>query len=130
MKRILVFGVIGPLLGVFAAWLNDVIAGRGFGHPSDFGEGGVMAFGFSVLVSLATMPIDAALSLFAPALLRALASALAGAGISVALILALAGKALAIGAVMPFAISGGLCMGTCSLLAHNYFGDTVRSSNN
>jgi len=117
MKRTFVFMLLGPVLGLFGATLNEVVARGGFRW--EFGEGAAMALVFSVIVSAVTAPVD---GYFAHALslpLRVPLTAIVGATIAVGLILALGGKMLPQDVLMRFTITGALAMGTCSLLSHN-----------
>jgi hypothetical protein len=119
MKRTLVFLLLGPVLGVFGAILNDVVAGR---WVREFGEGGVMALAFSLIVSVVTGPVDGYFAHALPVPVRVPLTAVVGATMAVGLILALSGKMLPRDVLMPFAVIGALCMGTCSLLSHDYRG--------
>jgi len=56
MKRTFVFLLLGPILGLFGATLNEVVARGGFHW--EFGEGAAMALIFSVIVSAVTAPVD------------------------------------------------------------------------
>ena len=81
MKRALVFLLLGPILGICGAILADVAAGRAIN--GDFGEGAVMAYFFSLVVSAATGPIDGYLARIVPIYLRVPLTAIVGATIAV-----------------------------------------------
>ena len=117
MKRTFVFLLLGPVLGVSGAILNDVLSGRGF---REFGEGGIMALAFALIVSAATAPVDGYFAYILPLPVKVPLTAAVGATLAVWFILALGGKMMPLDVLMPFAIIGAICMGACSLLSHNY----------
>jgi hypothetical protein len=98
--------------------LNDVAAGRGL--SGEFGEGGVLALLFSLVVSALTGLVDGYLAHTLPIPLRVPLTAIVGATMAVGLILALAGKMLSQPILLPFAIGGALCMAVCSFLSNDY----------
>jgi hypothetical protein len=119
MKRTFVFLLLGPVLGVSGAILNNVFSGRGF---REFGEGGIMAVAFAFIVSVATAPVDGYFAYVLPLPLRIPLTAAVGATMAVWLILGLGGKMLPQDALIRFAIIGAICMGACSLFSHDYNG--------
>jgi hypothetical protein len=80
MRRILVFSLLGPVLGTASAVLLELGAGR---VPE---EGIASAFIFSLVVSIVAGPVDGYLAHFIPFPLRAPLSAIVGAA-TVALLL-------------------------------------------
>ena len=119
LKRTYTFLLLGPILGVFGAMLNEAIV-KGRAINWDIHDGTVMAFIFSLVVSAITGPVDGYFAYVLPVLLRAPLTAIVGATMAVGLILALAGKMLPQETLMSLAIIGAFCMGLCSLLAHDY----------
>jgi hypothetical protein len=117
MKRTFVFLLLGPILGLLGATLNEVVVREGFHW--EFGEGAAMALIFGVIVSAVTAPVDGYFAHALPLPLRMPLTAIVGATIAVGLILALGGKMLPQDVLMRFTITGALAMGTCSLLSHN-----------
>lgn len=118
LKRTYVFLLLGPILGVFGAKLNEVVAGRAFSW--EIGEGTVVAFIFSAIVSAITGPIDGYFAHAVPVPLRAPLTAIVGATIAVGLLLYLVGKVTPLQFPTHIAIIGALSMGMCSVLSHNY----------
>jgi len=117
LKRTYVFLLLGPLLGVFGAMLNEaVVKGRAINW--DIHEGTVMAFIFFLVVSVFTRPVDGYFAHVLPVLVRAPLTAIAGAMMAVGLGLALVGKTLPQNTAMSIAIIGASCMGVCSLFSH------------
>lgn len=138
MKRILVFLLLGPAL-VVTAWLIYVPAGKG---PGDgFVALAAMAlFTFALFVASFAVLVDGYLADTLPIYLRAPLIAIVGAAIAGGLFLGTVGwmfpgwiTLLSAGLIpgtvgwtlpfrlsAPFAISGALCMGACSLLSHDY----------
>ena len=118
LKRTYMFLLLGPPLGVFGAMLNEaVVTGRAIRW--EIGEGTVMAFIFSLVVSVFTRPIDGYFAHVLPVLLRAPLTAIAGAMMSLGLIFSLVGKMLPQDTAMSIAIVGASCMGVCSLFSHD-----------
>ena len=120
LKRTYVFLLLGPILGVFGTWLFEGIAGRGFN--GEFGEGAVIAFVFSVVVSAITGPVDGYFAHVLPIPLRVPLTAIVGATIAVGLFLYLVGKMMPLQFPTHIAIIGALSMGMCSVLSHDYRG--------
>jgi hypothetical protein len=118
LKRTYVFLVLGPLLGVFGAMLNEAVV-KGGAINWVIHEGSVMVFIFFLVVSFFTRPVDGYFAHVLPVLVRAPLTAIAGAMISVGLILALVGKMLPQHTAMSVAIIGASCMGVCSLFSHD-----------
>ena len=69
------FSLLGPALGVASAALIDIIAGKRL----VFEEGAILAFMFSLGVSIVTGPVDGYLAHTIPQQLRAPLSAVVGA---------------------------------------------------
>ena len=116
LRRTLVFGLLGPLLGVFELLAYEA-AYSGFGSLLPLIMGVVFAIGLPV--SVVTGPVDGVLSRTLPISLRAPLAALLGAMLAIGPMAALLGPmsleaSIAVGAI------GALNMAACSLLAHDY----------
>lgn len=114
MKRALVFLLLGPALVVLATW-------GAVGVPS-----GDVVINVAVLLFLLTLPlsgiaglIDGLLATVFPVLVRVPLTATVGAMVPLVLLAALLGP-MPQWISIPFAITGALCAGVCSLLAHGY----------
>ena len=118
MKRLLVFLLLGPILGVVAALSPDVLHG-GFNHLHLLI--GAVVFLFGLVVSAVGGIVDDVLSRAISISLRAPLTALTGATMAVFVPAALFfGQMPPPWILKPFAITGALCAGVCSLLAHDY----------
>lgn len=114
MKRALVFLLLGPALTVLTIWVA-------VGMPVE-----AMAASIAVLLFLFTSPVmgivgllDGYLARSLPILLRAPLSALVGATAAAVLPAAILGP-MPQDLSMYFGLGGALCIGVCSLLAHDY----------
>ncbi|HZE56104.1 MAG TPA: hypothetical protein VE111_22855 [Bradyrhizobium sp.] len=107
------FSLLGPALGIASAALIDLLAGKRL----EFDEGTILAFMFSLGVSIVTGPVDGYLAHFIPQLLRAPLSAVVGAATAAFLLLGITRQAIPHQALMNIALSGAVCMGLCSLLS-------------
>lgn len=116
MKRALMFLLLGPTL-VVAAFLIYIVKGP-WGHFE--GASAMILFIFTFFVAAITGLVDGYLAQALPVYLRAPLTAIAGATITVSLVLILVGTISLQWILMPFAIGGALCMGTCSLLSNDY----------
>jgi hypothetical protein len=76
MKRLLVFIILGPLVGVLVVSLIEIALGRPI-YPDL--EGIVMVLFFGLMVSLGAMLLDAFLSRFLTIIFRAQVAVVAGA---------------------------------------------------
>ena len=123
MKRMLVFLLLGPILGVLAV-LPYAVARIGFSDWLIIISGLVFLFG--LVVSAVTGVIDTALVQIIPISLRAPCIAIVGATIAVGAIL-LEGGVVPQLALVVAAVTGALAMGACSLLSHDYNGRKARS---
>jgi asparagine N-glycosylation enzyme membrane subunit Stt3 len=122
MKRTLVFVLLGPILGVLAAFsMVTVLFGGGFdtyGFP-------IVLF-FSVVLCAITAPVDGVLAYVAPISIRAPLTAIVGAAVCVGIrwyLWSQTGNKMVtptLSSEFPIAIIGALMTGMCSLLAHNY----------
>lgn len=107
------FSLLGPALGIASAVLIDLVAGRGI----RFEEGMILAFMFSLVVSIVTGPVDGYLAHFFPLPLRATLSAIVGSATVVLLLFSITRQSIPLQALMPIVLSGAVCMGLCSLLS-------------
>ncbi|WP_298258843.1 hypothetical protein [Bradyrhizobium sp.] len=107
------FSVFGPALGIASAAVIDLIAGR----PFEIGDGTVLAFMFSLGVSIVIGPLDGYFAHFFSQPLRASLSAVVGAATAAFLVIGLTKQAIAPQSLLNVAVSGAVCMGLCSLLS-------------
>lgn len=124
LRRALVFVLLGPVFGILVA-LSQEVAVRG-SFPGDYVEGCVTVYFFSLVVSVITAPADGFLACVLPIPERGPFTAVIGAAVAVGLSLywwTQMGNKLVPPSLhwqIPIAIVGGLSMGACSLLSHNY----------
>jgi hypothetical protein len=113
MRRTLVFSLLGPAFGIASAVLIDLVAGRGI----RFEEGMILAFMFSLVVSIVTGPVDGYLAHFTSLPLRAPLSAIVGAASVALLLLSITRQSIPPQTLTSVVLSGAVCMGLCSLLS-------------
>jgi hypothetical protein len=124
LRRALIFVLLGPAFGILVA-LSQEVAVRGR-LPGDYVEGCVTVYFFSLIVSVITAPADGILACVLPIPERGPLTAVVGAAVAVGLSLywwtQMGNKMVApsLSSQIPIAIIGGLSMGACSLLSHNY----------
>ncbi|WP_156435487.1 hypothetical protein [Bradyrhizobium lablabi] len=124
LRRAFVFVFLGPVFGILVA-LAQEIALRG-SIPGDYVEGCVTVYFFSLIVSVITAPADGILAYVLPIPERGPLTAVVGAAVAVGLSLywwtQMGNKMVppSLYSQIPIAIIGGLSMGACSLLSHNY----------
>lgn len=107
------FSLLGPAFGIASAALIDLIAGRRL----VFEEGTILAFMFSLVVSITTGPVDGYLAHVIPQPLRAPLSAVVGAATTAFLLVWIARWPIQPQTSMPIVLAGAVCMGLCSLLS-------------
>jgi hypothetical protein len=110
IRRLLVFSLLGPVMGVAAAIIYDLIAGR----TLEVDEGRVLAFLFSLGVATATGPVDGYLAHVLSQPLRASLSGVVGATTAAFLGYILTHQPQPL---TNLAIAAAVCMGVCSLLS-------------
>jgi hypothetical protein len=118
MKRLPVFLLLGPVIGVLVAFSFAVVENGGV--PGDYVEGCVTFFVFSLIVSMMVGPVDGILSYAVPISLRAPLTAIVGAAVAVGLGLYAARWTPPLHRLVLFAVLGALSTGACSLLSHDY----------
>jgi hypothetical protein len=117
LNRPVVFVLLGPLLGLCVAVLAEVMAGGRVCLSCDL-EGPVLIVFFSFWVSLLTCPIDAALSRFAPTIVRVPLTAICGAAIAAGVMMLLVGKIyIPLVHIQPAMTIAAICMGLCAFLS-------------
>ena len=116
LRRTLVFGLLGPLLGIFELLSYEAVFG-GFGQLLPIIMGVVFVFG--LLACAVTGIMDGILSRTLPISLRAPLAALLGAMLAIGPIAALLGP-MPLEASMAVGAVGALNMAVCSLLSHDY----------
>jgi len=124
MKRLFVFLLLGPVLGLLVAISNAVVESGRF-LPPDFFFGCTIVFIFSLMVSVIAGPVDAILSYAVPISLRAPLTAIVGAAVAVGLMLYVGAqlggtRAAPLRTLMLVAVLGALSTGTCSLVSNDY----------
>ncbi|MDO9298424.1 hypothetical protein [Bradyrhizobium sp.] len=112
MMRALVFGLVGPVLGVLIAFYLV-----GEGHRDPYGVPIVLFFSLFVCPIAGT--VDGVLAYVVPIYLRVPLTATVGAASAAGLSVFLFGGNL-LHTQLPVAIVGALCMAICSLLSHDY----------
>jgi hypothetical protein len=118
LRRTLVFGLLGPLLGVFELLAYEAALG-GFGQMLPIVMGVVFVFG--LLASVVTGLVDGVLSRILPIPFRASLAALAGAVLAIGPPSVLFGP-MPLESSMAVGVVGALNMAACSLLSHKYRG--------
>jgi hypothetical protein len=124
LRRALVFVLLGPVFGILVA-LSQEVAVRG-SFPGDYVEGCAIVYFFNLIVSVITAPADGILACVLPIPERGPLTAVIGAAVAVGLSLywwtQMGNKMVppSLSSQIPIAIIGGLSMGACSLLSHNY----------
>jgi hypothetical protein len=113
MKRVFVFLVIGPLIGVFCSYMFDVAMTGSF-PLSDVAEGAAMTILFSLVVSFGALLMDAWLALGVPVRFRVPLTAAVGASIAIGLI-----GHFHFHQWIPIGMLAAFAMGTCSVLSHS-----------
>jgi hypothetical protein len=101
------------VLGVASGLIGNLL----LGIPVEFDEGTVIAFAFSLGVSIVTGPTDGYLAHFFSQPLRAFLTALVGAVAAAFLVFGLTRGAVAPQSLMNVALAGAACMGLCSLIS-------------
>jgi hypothetical protein len=110
MRRFLFFSLLGPVMGVASAVIYDLIAG----NTLEVDEGRVLAFLFSLGVSISTGPVDGYLAHVLSQPLRASLSAMVGATAAAFLVFVLTKQ---LQPLINVALAAAVCMGLCSLLS-------------
>jgi hypothetical protein len=118
LRRTLVFGLLGPLLGIFELLSYEAAFG-GFGTLLPLIMGVVFVIG--LLVSVVTGIIDGMLFRALPISLRSSLAALAGALLAIGPPSVLLGP-MPLESSMAVGVVGALNMAACSLLSHKYRG--------
>jgi hypothetical protein len=118
LRRTLMFGLLGPLLGIFELLAFEAVYG-GFGQMLPIIMG--VVFGFGLLASVVTGIIDGMLSGILPISLRVPLAALVGAIAAIGPTAAMLGP-MSLGESMAVGAAGALNMAVCSLLSHRYRG--------
>lgn len=116
LRRTLVFGLLGPLLGVFELLAYEAVRG-GLGYLLSVIMGVVFVFG--LLASVVTGIIDGRLSGILPIALRAPLAALSGALLAIGPPAVLLGP-MPLDSSIAIGVVGALNMAVCSLLSHDY----------
>lgn len=116
MNRGLVFALLGPVCGVLAAVLPDVVRGR---FDIVIALIGMIVLLYSMIVSIVTSVADGVLAGILPISWRASLIAVVGAAIAAGPLLSLLYEQ-APQLVLAIAAVGALAMGMCSLLSHDY----------
>lgn len=109
MKRLIVFPVVGPVLGLSAVCLVSVMKGH-----SDFHDI-YIPLGFFVVLAIVGLVVDAAMSR-TPASFRVLLTAMSGAAVCAAMLVIAEEPVTAMPIVMIICVA---CMGFCSWLSGN-----------
>ena len=115
LRRALVFGLLGPLLGVFELLASEAVFG-GLGYLLSVIMGVVFVFG--LLASVVTGIIDGRLSRILPVVWRAPLAALSGALLAIGPPAALLGP-MPLDSSIAVGVVGALNMAMCSLLSHD-----------
>jgi hypothetical protein len=111
--RLLVFSILGPVLGVVSGLVGNLI----LGIPVEIDEGTFIAFAFTLGGSIVTGPTDGYLAHFFSQPLRAFLTALFGAVAAAFLVFGLTRGAVTPQSLMNVALAGAACMGLCSLIS-------------
>ncbi|WP_192740354.1 hypothetical protein [Bradyrhizobium sp. OAE829] len=115
LRRTLVFGLLGPLLGVFELLAYEAVLG-GLGYLLSVIMGVVFVFG--LLASIVTGIMDGRLSSILPVAWRAPLAALSGALLAVGPPAVLLGP-MPLNSSIAVGVVGALNMAVCSLLSHD-----------
>ncbi|HVV41579.1 MAG TPA: hypothetical protein VHC94_11005 [Nitrobacter sp.] len=110
MRSVLVFLILGPVIGFACSFMFDVVMTGSV--PREISEGAVMTVLFSLVVSFGALFVDACLALFLPSYARVLLTAVSGAAIAIGLT-----GLFGFHHWMLIGLFGAFAMGVCSTLS-------------